>query len=121
MNDLGWGLQIAGLGIATVFGLLALLMGTLVLMGRLDRPGAEPPSDAAPATGQDSTPGVRIEANGLTDDAVAAITIAVLTHAEVSRRQAAPAMRAFQPGSRLFASHWVNVGRFHQTSTWRRR
>ena len=41
----------------------------------------------------------------------AAITVAVVTHAEHRRRQAAPETRAFAPGSQLFASRWVAVGR----------
>ena len=52
---------------------------------------------------------------------VAAITVAVLRHAEARRRQAAPAMRSYWPGSLLFASRWVAAGRMRQGQSWRRR
>ena len=52
-------------------------------------------------------------------DQVAAITVAVVTHAEHRRRQAAPETRAFAPGSQLFASRWVAAGRAHQKRPWR--
>ena len=44
-------------------------------------------------------------------DQIAAITVAVVMHADHRRRQAAPETRAFAPGSQLFASRWVAVGR----------
>jgi hypothetical protein len=54
-------------------------------------------------------------------DLVAAITVAVLTHKVVRRRQAAPAMRSYWPGSLLYASRWVATGRARQNRTWRGR
>ena len=59
--------------------------------------------------------------DGLDPQLVAAITVAVLRHAETRRRQAAPAMRSYWPGSLLFASRWVAAGRMRQGQTWRRR
>jgi hypothetical protein len=47
-----------------------------------------------------------------------AIGIAVLAHRSVLRKQAAPAMRSFWPGSILFASRWVAAGRHRQTQNW---
>ena len=52
---------------------------------------------------------------------LAAITVAVLDHAEARRLQAAPAMRSYWPGSLLFASRWVASGRMRQGQSWRRR
>jgi hypothetical protein len=52
---------------------------------------------------------------------VAAITVAVIDHAEARRLQAAPAMRSYWPGSLLFASRWVSAGRTRQGQSWRRR
>jgi hypothetical protein len=51
---------------------------------------------------------------------VAAITIAVLTHKSVRRREAAPAMRSYWPGSLLYASRWVASGRARQNRSWHR-
>lgn len=119
MSDLMWGLQMMLIGMGIVFGLLLALMGLLVLIGRLDRQRA-PASDAEPPSTA-SQPGVRIVADGLDDDQLAAITIAVMTHAETRRRSAAPELRAHAPGSQLFASRWVSVGRSLQHTPFRRR
>jgi len=53
-------------------------------------------------------------------DLVAAITVAVLTHHAVRRREAAPAMRSYWPGSLLYASRWVASGRARQNRSWQR-
>ncbi len=58
---------------------------------------------------------------GMDPRLVAAVTVAVLRHAETRRRQAAPAMRSYWPGSLLFASRWVAAGRMRQGQIWRRR
>lgn len=106
MENLGWGLQITALGMGLVFGLLALLWGLLNLVLRLDRePEAQPA--AAPAPGMDP-------------DLVAAITVAVLSHREMRRQEAAPAMRSYWPGSLLHSSRWVASGRARQNHAWRR-
>lgn len=120
MENLGWGLMMMVVGMGVVFALLAALMLLLMLIGRLDRrPRAAvsaPETPAAPAT---SRPAVRIVADGLDENQVAAIAIAVITHAENRRRLAAPETRAFAPGSQLFASRWLAVGRAqtHQSFT----
>ena len=54
-------------------------------------------------------------------DQLAAITVAVLSHRDTQRHQAAPEQRAHQPGSQLYASRWVSVGRAQQTQPWRRK
>jgi hypothetical protein len=57
----------------------------------------------------------------LDDELVAAILVATLAHKSVRRREAAPAMRIFWPGSLLFASRWVMSGRSRQNQSWQRR
>ena len=123
MNDLVFGLEITAAGMGLVFGLLAVLWALLTLLLRLDS-GAEPADEAAaePAT-EPATRMVQIMSPaGLDADTLAAITIAVLTHAAVRRKQAAPTMRSYRPGSLLYASRWVASGRArqHQHSDQRR-
>ena len=130
MEDLQWGLMMMVVGMGVVFALLFLLMGVLMLIGRLDRPApAEPepveatpePADPIEAARSEPAPAVRIVADGLDEDQVAAITVAVLTHAETRRRKAAPETRAHAPGSQLFASRWLSVGRAIQNNPFTRR
>ncbi|WP_246227997.1 OadG family transporter subunit [Propioniciclava coleopterorum] len=130
MDDLLWGLMMMVVGMGVVFALLLLLTLVLTLIGRLDRtPVVEEPEpvpleavaalaelDEAPAA-----PAVRIIADGLDEDQVAAITVAVITHAETRRRKAAPETRAHAPGSQLFASRWLSVGRGLQNNPFTRR
>ena len=98
MDELSTGIRIALAGMAIVFGLLVLLWALLTLALRFEaRTGANP----APP--------------------VAAIAVAVARHAEHRRRQAAPAMRSYWPGSLLFASRWVSAGRTRQAQSWRRK
>ena len=94
MNDLGWGLTMTAAGMGAVFALLALLMAVLYGIGRLDR--AAPPAppghrddDLLPEPGTGPTVAIS-GADGLDADALAAIAIAVTTHAEVRRQQSAP-------------------------------
>lgn len=125
LDSLLWGLMMMGVGMGTVFALLLLLMMVLMGIGRLDRrPTLSPSRDEAPALAepvaladgdQPGPPSVRVIADGLDEDQVAAITVAVITHAENRRRLAAPETRAFKPGSQLFASRWLTVGRGRQT------
>lgn len=114
MSDLEFGLSVTVAGLAIVFGLLTVLWLLLSLALRLDRgPSA---TAAAPESRADPTAG-----SSLDPRLVAAISVAVLRHAEELRRQAAPAMRSHSPGSLLFASHWVGAGRMRQGQPWRRR
>jgi sodium pump decarboxylase gamma subunit len=126
MSDLAWGLQMTVLGMGLVFGLLGLLWGLLTLVQRLDR---EPPVAAAPAAAgapQASAPEPTQVApvelvQGLDPQLVAAIMVATLAHRAVSRREAAPVMRSYWPGSLLHASRWVAAGRGRQNNNWQRR
>ncbi|WP_052462124.1 OadG family transporter subunit [Nigerium massiliense] len=131
MDDLTWGLMMMVVGMGVVFALLLALMLVLMLIGRLDRPRLEAPAaapepaepaaeDAASEAGS-GAPEVRILADGLDENQVAAITVAVMTHAQNRRRQAAPETRAYAPGSQLFASRWLTVGRGTQNSPSSRR
>jgi len=131
MNDILWGLQMMAVGMGVVFGLLLALMGVLLLIGRFDRPEAPEPLPPEPADADTEPapaavavaeiPGVSMTgAEGLDADTVAAIAVAVMTHAENRRRLAAPEVRAVAPGSQLFASRWLSIGRGNQTQTFRR-
>lgn len=119
MSDLVWGLQMMGIGMGVVFGLLIALWGLLIAIGKLDTVKKKKP---APAASPVPEPVVRVESvEGLDPDTLAAVTVAVITHAETRRRAAAPEVRAARPGSQLFASRWLAVGRGHQTSPFGRR
>ena len=126
MSDLIWGLQMTMLGMGLVFGLLGLLWGLLTLVLRFDkapepaaaasRPAAEP---TASATTDEVSPATT--AQDLDPQLVAAIMVATLAHRAISRREAAPAMRSYWPGSLLYASRWVGAGRSRQNNSWQRR
>ena len=101
------GLQLTVFGMGLVFLLLALLWGGMALMLRLDRPPAPRPTAlAAPPE----------KAASLDPDKLAAITIAVLMHRQVRRKQAAPLMRSHLPGA--LPSRWVMAGRTRQNQNW---
>jgi glutaconyl-CoA/methylmalonyl-CoA decarboxylase subunit delta len=132
MANLGWGVQMAVLGMGLVFGLLALLWGLLHVVLRFDQALADDAANGIPmeeaeriAVGADDAVGARAPVmptvNGLDADLVAAIAVATLTHKAVRRREAAPVMRSYWPGSLLYASRWVASGRMRQNGTWQRR
>jgi len=108
------GLSLTIMGMGLVFLLLALLWALLTLLLRLDR---EPPSKAGD---QDAALDRRRapRPTAVAPELLAAITVAVVTHQAVLRKQAAPAMRSHWPGSILFASRWVGAGRHQQTQNW---
>ena len=58
--------------------------------------------------------------SGLTPEQIAAVSVAVAVHADVRRKQGAPANRVYAPGSRLWASRWVAMGRSSQMTNQRR-
>lgn len=127
MENLGWGLMMTGVGMGLVFAMLALLWGLLNLVLRLDTapvvPGEEIPVSPGPDEGgaaEEAGPEVATE-QGMHADLLAAITVAVLTHRAIRRREAAPMMRSYWPGSLLYASRWVGTGRSRQNYGWRRR
>lgn len=114
------GLSLTVLGMGLVFLLLVLLWGLLTLMLRLDR---EPSPERAPwAGGMEIAPTANGTARPLPGspdpELVSAITVAVLTHQSVRRKQAAPIMRSHWPGSLLYASRWVAAGRHQQIENW---
>lgn len=147
MSDLAFGLQITVWGMGLVFGLLGLLWALLALVGRLEAraapkppvvpgPRAAPTAPAVPAPPPPVTPSLVIAASddgrppamrvrgqgaeNLSPDEAAAIATAVVAHIANRRRQAAPEMRSYWPGSLLFASRWVVAGRTRQTRGYRR-
>lgn len=117
MSDLAWGLSMTVAGMGLVFGLLALLWGLLSLVLRFDRPPAAAAPAAVPEAEAAPTPA---PVDGLAPELVAAMTVAVLAHVAALRREAAPTARISWPGSQLFASRWVAIGRGLQNRSWRR-
>jgi len=117
MDNLLWGLQTTVLGMGLVFGLLALMWGLLTLALRLDKPLDSTPPAPPPEPPQAPEPA---GAPGIDGETVAAILVATLTHRAQRRREAAPAMRSYWPGSLLYASRWVGAGRARQNFGWRR-
>ncbi len=131
MDNLGWGLQMTVLGMGLVFALLALLWGLLHLVLRLERAPVEPISGEASTVAAERIAAIADDAigaqvpvtptvQGMDADLVAAIAVATLTHRGVRRREAAPVMRSYWPGSLLYASRWVTSGRTRQNRTWQR-
>jgi len=120
MENLGWGLQISALGMGLVFALLASLWGLLVLVLRFDRaPAVAPQVALARETAkEDASAG---DTDTIDTGLLAAIVVATLTHKAVRRREAAPVMRSYWPGSQLFASRWVAIGRSRQNRSWQRK
>jgi Na+-transporting methylmalonyl-CoA/oxaloacetate decarboxylase gamma subunit len=132
MENLGWGLQMTVLGMGLVFALLALLWGLLMLVLVLDKEPKAPVSaletnaeaERIAAVADDAVGAQTPEpatVNGLPADLVAAILVATMKHKLTLRRQAAPFMRSYWPGSQLFASRWVATGRARQNNTWQPR
>ncbi|MBX7186809.1 MAG: OadG family protein [Vicinamibacteria bacterium] len=118
MENLLWGLQTTLLGMGLVFSLLALMWGLLTVALRLDQPSEPAPRaggpEPAPAAPEPQFP------PGLDEQTMAAILVATLAHRAQRRREAAPAMRSYWPGSLLYASRWVGAGRAVQNHGWRR-
>jgi Na+-transporting methylmalonyl-CoA/oxaloacetate decarboxylase gamma subunit len=132
MENLGWGLQMTVLGMGLVFALLALLWGLLMVVLVLDKEPKAPASEQEThaeaeriAAVADKAVGAQVPepatVNGMPADLVAAILVATMKHKLILRRQAAPFMRSYWPGSQLFASRWVATGRARQNYTWQPR
>ena len=123
MNNLGWGLQMTVLGMGLVFSVLLLLWGLLRFVLYLEDRGAAAADAAAspPAAPVSAADAVTAPGDGMDPELVAAITAAVVAHRAVRRREAAPSMRTFWPGSLIHASRWVGSGRARQTRSFQRR
>ncbi len=105
MGSLNIGIQLTVFGMGLVFLLLAVMALLITLLLRMDRTVTASPEPSAPEY-----------AAGLDAEALAAISIAVTMHQAVRRKEAAPAMREYQPGT--LPSRWVNVGRTLQNTRW---
>lgn len=105
MGSLNIGIQLTVFGMGLVFLLLAVMALLIILMLRLDRTVEDLPEPSAP-----------VYPAGLDAEALAAISVAVAMHQAVCRKEAAPAMRVYQPGT--LPSHWINVGRTLQNTRW---
>ncbi|MBN1992672.1 MAG: OadG family protein [Anaerolineae bacterium] len=90
-------------GLVLAFLILAVL-GIIIVLLRRER---------GPVQAETTPAGPDLE---LEPDLVTAITIAVLTHRAIRRKQAAPAMRSHQPGA--LPSRWVGSGRARQANSW---
>ena len=131
MENIGWGLQMTVLGMGLVFALLAMLWGLLNLVLKLDKEPEPVPAEQVQVEAEriaaeaDDAIGAQVPmtptVNGMPADLVAAIMIATMKHKQILRRQAAPYMRSYWPGSQLFASRWVAAGRARQNYTWQPR
>jgi Na+-transporting methylmalonyl-CoA/oxaloacetate decarboxylase gamma subunit len=116
MDNLGFGIQVTLLGLGIVFGLLVTLWLLLTVALRFDRPPVAPDPEPARVTIRPVDGAAEVDSQ-----LIAAIAVAIMRHAEQRRRQAAPVMRIYWPGSLLFASRWVAAGRMRQSQAWRRR
>jgi Na+-transporting methylmalonyl-CoA/oxaloacetate decarboxylase gamma subunit len=132
MENLAWGLKMTVLGMGLVFALLGLLWALLTLVLKFDKEPTTAVSDKDAnaqaeriAAVADDAVGAQVPerptVNGMPADLVAAILVATLKHKLTLRRQAAPVMRSYWPGSQLFASRWVATGRARQNHSWQPR
>ena len=132
MENLEWGLKMTVLGMGLVFALLGLLWALLTVVLILDKEPKAPMSEQEThaeaeriAAVADDAVGAQVPerptVNGMPADLVAAILVATMKHKLTLRREAAPMMRTYWPGSQLFASRWVAAGRTRQNTTWQAR
>lgn len=132
MENIVWGLKMTVLGMGLVFALLGLLWALLTLVLALDKEPVAVVSDQDAnaqaeriAAVADDAVGAQVPerptVNGMPADLVAAILVATMKHKLTLRRQAAPVMRSYWPGSQLFASRWVAAGRARQNHSWQPR
>ncbi len=132
MENIGWGLQMTVLGMGLVFALLALLWLLLTLILKLDKePVVEVSAQESMIEAErvaalaDQAVGAqtpeRATVNGMPADLVAAILVATHKHRKTMRREAAPLVRTYWPGSQIFASRWLATGRARQNNNWQPR
>ncbi|MDR3070729.1 MAG: OadG family protein [Propionibacteriaceae bacterium] len=123
MEHLGFGLWMTVLGMGSVFLLLLMLMLLLLAIGWLDKRSVKAAALADQPEEQSLGEEISIAPEvlaGLSDKQIAAISVAVFAHQRLRRLQAAPVMRSYEPGSQLFASRWVAIGRGYQHQPYRR-
>jgi sodium pump decarboxylase gamma subunit len=117
MPDIGFGLWMTVMGMGTVFALLFLLLGVLWIVGWFDQRSIRAAAEKAAAQ-----PQVIIDSDDeFTATEIAALTAVVLAHRKTKRPRSVPIRRVFEPGSHLFASRWVDVGRSYQHEPFRRK
>ncbi len=119
------------LGMGSVFLMLIVLMAVLMLLGYQKKTKESTPAHAENELDEvaltelepiDENLWMTIaDESGLTPEQIAAVSVAVAVHADVRRKQGAPAHRVYAPGSRLWASRWVAMGRSSQMTNQRRR
>nr|NLI51000.1 hypothetical protein [Propionibacterium sp.] len=125
--DWAWGGMMTAVGMSVVFGLLAVLWLLLWVIGRVDAAATERAAARVASAAEAARPAAApatvtiTSQDALDDETIAAIAVAVIKHADIRRKQAAPEMRTVAPGSQLWASRWVAVGRGLQNAPWRRR
>lgn len=120
MSEIGFGLWMTVVGMGIVFAMLAVLMLLLKGVGWLDaRADRAAPRVQPEPVRRDEPADEPTKPGELTDELIAAITVAVLAHTRVRRGQAAPLTRQAAPGSHLFASRWVAAGRTRQNNPWK--
>jgi Na+-transporting methylmalonyl-CoA/oxaloacetate decarboxylase gamma subunit len=100
--------------VAVLLVVAAFFFGITALQTRKERQAL------APAPSKDAVESAPKE-GGLSDEQVAAITIAVSDYVRSRRQPIKLGPRAHEPGSHLFASRWVAVGRSFQQQPWTRR
>jgi sodium pump decarboxylase gamma subunit len=112
------GLQITIFGMGLVFLLLGLLWGLMTVLLRLDQGSASSEEPEPADVEQEERTEVARAPAALAPEQLAAISIAVLQHRAVCRKQATPAMRGRWPGALPDTGGWVAAGRTRQNRSW---
>jgi Na+-transporting methylmalonyl-CoA/oxaloacetate decarboxylase gamma subunit len=112
--DLTTGLWLTVYGMGIVFALLGALALVLTVLLRFDRPPRAATASSPPAAPAGAPSEARPDEPS--PEVLAAIMIAVRAHIRAVRKQAAPAMRRYQPGT--LPSRWVASGRTRQNRSW---
>jgi hypothetical protein len=108
------------IGVGEIIAVLGVVGLGLFAFWRFEQRKALPPPAPAPALAAEAETAPPAP-TGPSPDLLAAVAIAVADYARDRRLQAAPHSRVYEPGSHLFASRWVAVGRGNQQHTWSRR
>ncbi|MDR1767926.1 MAG: hypothetical protein LBR32_05805 [Propionibacteriaceae bacterium] len=117
------------IGVAEILGVMAVVAAALIgvtlfqqrrAVQKLGVGDADATADGAGDSAAQNSASEAVSPTGLTNEQLAAVAVAVADYA-ARRSQAAPQVRVVEPGSRLFASRWVTVGRGVQHQSWARR